>query len=419
MKYSFDSDALRRRSKKRPKRGLVLLASAIIGLSLFIYAITPNSATSNIAIPQDELKLPDIYVTELFKELTAPSPSYDEELGKYVETIDGKRVIYTLDHELQEAAEKVLARYSVPYGAFVAIEPETGRVLAMAEYSSKEQLKGFTLKADYPAASLVKIVTGAAALKTGEVTPDTVFRYEGNPYKLWKRKLNPKNKRRENNKDTFAGALGRSNNVVFGKVGVNNVGAERLRDELSEFGFNQELDFDFPLASSTAEVPDDEYQLARTSAGFGDVKISPLHAALIAAAVSNGGVMMRPWIVESVEDPEVGMIYSGAPQPMLRVASKKTSSQLAKMMRKTITTGTSTKIFYKYAKKLVRKVAISGKTGSLRGDAPPGNYEWFIGFAPEEDSKIAVAGLVVNQGDLWHIKGTYAAMTVMRKFFGL
>ncbi|PLX46167.1 MAG: penicillin-binding protein [Deltaproteobacteria bacterium] len=419
MKYTFDSPAFKRRGRRRPKRGLYLLASALIGLALLIYTLAPDSATSNIATPEDELRLPEIHVTELFKGLSCPSPTYDEELGKYIETIDKKRVVYTLDRELQEAAESVLARYSVPYGAFVAIEPETGKVLAMAEYSSREEVKGFTLKADYPAASLVKIVTGAAALKTGEVTPDTIFRYEGNPYKLWKRKLNPKNKRRENNKDTFAGALGRSNNVVFGKVGVNTVGPERLRDALGEFGFNQGLDFDFPLASSTAEVPDDEYQLARTSAGFGDVKISPLHAALIAAAVSNGGVMMRPWIVESVEDPVAGVIYSGAPQPMLRVAQKKTASQLAAMMRKTITTGTSTKIFYKYAKKLVRKIAISGKTGSLRGDSPPGNYEWFIGFAPEEGSKIAVAGLVVNQGDLWHIKGTYAAMTVMRKFFGL
>ena len=89
------------------------------------------------------------------------------------------------------------------------------------------------------------------------------------------------------------------------------------------------------------------------------------------------------------------------------------------MMSLTVSSGTSAKIFYKYARKLRRKVGVAGKTGSLTGSGPPGKYEWFVGFAPVDEPQIAVASLIVNRGDLWHIKGTYLAQAVMREFFGM
>jgi cell division protein FtsI/penicillin-binding protein 2 len=264
----------------------------------------------------------------------------------------------------------------------------------------------------------MKLVTASAALETGRIDPQTPVRYEGSPYVVYPRKIFPTSHRYENNVATFAEALGTSNNVVFAKVGAGLVGAENLERKLAQFGFNREIPFDFRLQTSRAAVPQEPYPMARTAAGFGDVYLSPVHAALLAAAVGNGGVMMKPYAVDRIEDAAGTVGYRAEPAVLGRCVSPETAKSVAEMMRMTVTRGTSTKVFARYARKLWQDVKIAGKTGSLTGDNPPGMYEWFIGFAPAENPKIAVASLVVNH-DLWHIKGTYVAQAVMREFFGM
>jgi cell division protein FtsI/penicillin-binding protein 2 len=340
--------------------------------------------------------------------------------GPYLEWVQNHKVVYTIDPELQELAQSVFERYKVPYGAFVAIAPKTGRVLALAEYSHIEpELKDFCRRSSYPAASLVKVIAAAAALETGEVTPATEVRFEGNPYRLYPRKISPANSSRENNIATIADALGKSNNVVFGKIGVDVVGADRLERTLEAFGFNRTIPFDFRLQTSRATVPAEPYPLARTAAGFGEVYVSPIHAALIAAAVGNDGLAMQPYVVDHMEDPYGAVVYRAVPTPFGRAVSAGVAAELAAMMEMTVTSGTSAKVFYRYARKLRRNVGVAGKTGSLTGHDPPGKYEWFIGFAPVDAPEVAVASLSVNQGDLWHIKGTYVAQAVMKEFFGM
>lgn len=340
--------------------------------------------------------------------------------GGYEQWVANHRIVYTLDPELQEQAVAVFERYKVPYGAFVALEPATGKILALAEYSAAEpDLTDFCRRSTYPAASLIKLVTASAALETGKVTPDTEFRYEGSRYRLYPRKIAPNNRWRENNVTTVAHALGKSNNVVFAKLGADIVGPERLLAELEGFGFNRELPFDFRLQESRATVPEERFSLARTAAGFGEVYLSPVHAALIAATIGNGGVMMQPYVVASMEGPDGKEEYRAAPAPLERAVPEAIARQVAKMMVQTVTAGTSAKVFRRYARKLRRQIGVAGKTGSLTGHDPPGNYEWFVGFAPVDDPQIAVASLVVNSGDLWHIKGTYVAQSVMKEFFGM
>ncbi len=395
--------------------GLVAAGFAFSLMARSIDGVPPN--TSQAAIDPAATKWPS--AAQIISYIDHPTPVADGE-GRLVESVGDFKIIYTLVPELQLRAEKLFSRYSVPYGALVALEPSTGRVLALAEYSAKdEDAGGLALKASYPAASLIKMITATAALETGRATPDTSFRYEGSPYKLKKRKISPKNKRREHNVSTLSDALGRSNNVVFGKIGADIVGQEGLLASLEAFHFNEAIPFDFPLQTSLATVPEEPYPLARTSAGFGDVYISPIHAALIAAAIANGGVMMRPYIVDSIEDVSGNLIFANSPQPLGRVTDEETAAKVAGMMTRTIRSGTSTKTFYRHARKLVNSVKLAGKTGSLTGDDPPGLYEWFVGFGPVKTPEIVVAGLVVNQGDLWHIKGSYAAMVLFREHFGL
>lgn len=356
---------------------------------------------------------------ELFAKLCRPSPV--NEGGKLVQRAEGRKITYTLDPDMQKSAENIFSQYKVPYGAFVALDPTTGKVLALAEYSASDpEMKSICMRATYPAASLIKVITSAAALKTGKVNPSTLVRFEGNPYRLSQRKVSPNNARNDRSVTTLTEALGKSNNVVFAKMGVNVVGAGGLQAELNDFGFNREIPFEFPLQKSTALVPQEFYELAKTSAGFGDVYVSPVHAALIAASVANGGAMMKPYIVESVTDASGNEIYRGAPEKLSQVIDPSLAATLAEMMKATVLKGTSSKIFNrKQFKKLVTNIGVAGKTGSLTGEDPPGRYEWFIGFAPTGNPRVAVAALVVNKSAVWHIKGTYTAAEVMREHFGL
>ncbi|MEW6487967.1 MAG: penicillin-binding transpeptidase domain-containing protein [Thermodesulfobacteriota bacterium] len=410
------------RERRRGRRRLAALVLGLLVLSGYAAGRlsprweTPGPLTGDLA---REMPAPDPaeVCRDILCDIPWPTPVPAPE-GGYEEWVGDHRVRYTLDPELQEQALAVFRRYRVPYGAFVAVEPATGRLLALAEYSHEEpELRDFCRRATYPAASLTKVITAAAVLEAGLASPETAIRYEGNPYRLYPRKIEPTNRSRENNVSTVAAALGSSNNVVFAKLGVE-LGAERLEDALERFGFNRAIPLEFPLQESRAAVPLERYPLGRVAAGFGGVYLSPVHAALLAAAVGNGGTMMRPYLVGSIEDGAGAVVYQARPEALARATTPEVAAQVRDMMVQTVTGGTSAKVFRRYARKLSREVGVAGKTGSLTGDDPPGKYEWFVGFAPLEEPKIAVASLIVNH-DLWHIKGTYVAQAVMKEFFGM
>lgn len=404
--------------KKKRKRAIFLLAAGLAAIyALFGGSAVPDAPQARIRENVEKIKTGPTSA-KILRQIDWPNPKATPN-GVYYETINGNNVVYTLEDDLQKGAVEVFKRYNVPYGAFVALEPDTGKILAMVEYSSQDPAcDGFCRRATYPAASLVKIISASAALQTGKYNPETEIRYEGNPYRLAKRKVSAANGRRENNVATVSKALSTSNNVIFGKLGIA-AGAVRFQKALDDFGFNANIPFDFRLQKSSAAVPEDDYLLARAAAGFGDIYVSPIHAALIAAAVGNNGVMMRPYMVDYIDDAKGNTIYKASPAPMGRPMSKKVAKQIAEMMVGTVTHGTSSKIFYKYARKLRKNIGVAGKTGTLTGDDPPGRYEWFIGFAPSDDPKIAVASLVVNDLELWHIKGSFVAQAVMKEFFGM
>lgn len=420
----MDTEEKSQRLGSFKRRKIYAFAAAVAFLACVVviasHALVDSTPVNSGAQPQAAEQRPKpTAVTAALAKVALPTPTSDAS-GKLTQSIDGLKITYTLDKSIQKLVEGIYAQYKVPYGAFVAMDPTTGKVLAMAEYSASEpEARGLCLRATYPAASLIKVITGAAALKTGKVRPDTMVRYEGNPYRLTERKVSPKNEKRDRLVSSLTEALAKSNNIVFAKMGINIVGAQGLESQLNDFGFNREIPFEFNLHKSTAIVPSETYPLGRTAAGFGDVYLSPLHAALIASSVANGGVMMKPWIIEKVEDAGGNAVYTGEPEKLSKVLEPELAKTLSEMMTATVAMGTAHKVFNRYAKKLITNISVAGKTGSLSGDDPPGRYEWFIGFAPRENPKIAVASLVVNQGKMWHIKGAYAAAAAMKEHFGL
>ena len=335
--------------------------------------------------------------------------------GKFTEEFESCRFIYTVDPSLQGCVKEIFRSYRPSFSAFVAMEPKTGKILALAEYArGNPNGSGIWQRASYPAASIFKLITAAGALEKGFLEYDSSVSFRGNQYRLGPQKLTASTKR--DRKTNFDDALGKSNNVVFGRVASKLLGSQTLREYSHAFGFNNTILFDFPLDASKAIIPEESYELARCGAGFGDVTLNPLHAAMIAGCIANRGMMMRPYLIAEIDNRSGEQLYQAKAEILSQPIAEKTAQDLGRMMQRTVEDGTASKIFNRYGKSLLKKISICGKTGSLSGDNPPGQYDWFIGFAPADDPRIAFAAMIINQ-QRWRMKGAFVAQEALKDFF--
>jgi peptidoglycan glycosyltransferase len=327
----------------------------------------------------------------------------------------GRRAELTLDARLQAAAAKVLRDYEVPYGALVAIEPSTGRVLAYVSHSSANPDAGDLARdPSPPAASVFKVVTGAALVDRG-LGPEQRVCYSGGAHRLYERDLGD-DPARDRSCATLAEAMGGSINTIFAKLADRSLPSGTLERYAEAFGFGHALPFDAPTRPSPAEVPADRLERARTAAGFWHMHMSPLHGALIAATLANGGAMPRPAMVERVLDAHGKPLYTHAPSAFRSVVSRATARTVGKMMVETVTRGTSRSAFHDpKGQPFLPGVRVAGKTGSLSSESPYRAYSWFVGYAPEDNPRIALAALVVNTPQ-WRIKSSYLAREALRNY---
>ncbi len=333
-------------------------------------------------------------------------------------TKNGNRITLTLDEELQKGIFALFRRFDPPYGIFVAMEPDTGRVLALVGYrKGGEADPTLPLKAVYPAASLIKVVTASAALEEGNISPEDEISYRGGIYRITRKGIHAKDGRGVPSM-SLEEAIARSANAVFGNVAVNYVGSETLARYMGKFGFGQPIPFGLPVESSQGEIPKDEYNLARTGAGFGEVYVSPLHMAMMMSAVGCSGEMPRPVLIDRVEDNDGNTLYESSPSKWRDTIMPETADALLQMMVKTIEMGTSHRTFGSpESTPLLQDMEVAGKTGSLSGWTPRMHFEWFAGVAPAGDPKLAVAALVVNDSR-GRIKGSYVGKEAFNTYFG-
>jgi penicillin-binding protein A len=354
--------------------------------------------------------------------LASPAPAADAPLGAmsldpvraaWIAPIGNSTAVLTLDPRLQARLQKYLASYRVPWGAVVLLEPRTGRVLAAVGHSEREPAaRDLPFRALAPAASVFKIVTSAALLQQG-VAPDAEVCFHGGKHRLAPGLLRD-DPRRDRKCYSLGEALGHSANVVFAKLAADGLSAPALRAEAGRFLFNAPIPFAWPVEVSRAEIPDDGFGLAETAAGFGAVRLSPLHGALIAAAVANGGTLVPPRIVASVDGAPAPA--AGAPHTVLE---PRVAAALADMMRTTVREGTARRAFRVdrvSTRSPLHGVDIGGKTGSLADKAPFRDNSWFVGFAGRGDAQIAVAAVVVNER-IWHVRATQVAHEALSAYF--
>lgn len=326
---------------------------------------------------------------------------------------------YTIDPDLQKAADKLLKSYKPDYGAVVMMDAGTGRILALSSFQKKGEVSNLALRGTFPAASIFKIVTAAAAMDKYNVNPDTQLLFNGGNHTLYKKNVMSDKINRWTQRMSLRSAFARSVNTAFGRLSLETLIPQDLEDYALRFGFNADIVSDLPFDQGVTEIPKEKsFHLAEMASGFNKVtRMSPVQGAMIAASVAEDGVMRVPYIVERARDADGKVVFQAEPMTAAVTMTPRGADKLKELMEATITQGTSRKSFRSLVRdRKFRELVVGGKTGSLTGDNPRGKVDWFVGYAMNENQKIAVAALTVNV-EYWTVKSSYLAQSMFRTHF--
>jgi peptidoglycan glycosyltransferase len=363
------------------------------------YGQTGVESSQNAVLAGDDSRL---FVTRLVDMLSNSDPK-------------GGNVQLTANAAAQDAAWDGLE--GLPgnaQGAVVALEPTTGRVLAMASTPTFDPNKlashDFGAVADLskelnadpndplinrgigttlPPGSTFKLVTAAAAIESGNYDADSQVP-GGYRFKL------PQSTTTVGNYDggncggrriTLTQALQVSCNVTFMSL-ANELGVDAMADQAEAFGFNDTSLEDLGGQAESLYPRDlDPPQTALSGIGQSSVTATPLQMAMVAAAIANDGDVMRPYVVDEVRAANLSVLDRTDPQSISKAISSTTAEELTKMMVATVDSGTATPA-------QIPGVQVAGKTGTAQSTAERPPYAWFVSFAPADNPQVAVAVLV-------------------------
>ena len=322
-------------------------------------------------------------------------PTFETEFSGRIAAIseDSKFVFFPTNIQIQRLASEIVKRAGADHIGLAVMNPKTGEVLALAGKSRSLEIP--EMHASYPAASLFKVITTATGVELGKIHANSLIQFRGSNYTLeqWNYFPSPS---RDNRNMSVEEALGKSCNPVFGRIALNYLSANSLQNTANRFGFNDNIFTDYNLDQSKAYIPNDDYGLSRTGAGFGQVTLSPIHAVTVMSAIANGGVLMKPRLVDRVVDTKGNILYKSQATSIRRVVEPKTANQVLEMMEATTLIGTSRREFTRGGERTL-PWRVAAKTGTLNGSNPRGLTQWFIAAAPISDPQIAVAIVTVNK----------------------
>ncbi len=333
----------------------------------------------------------------------------------------GDNVITTLDVDLQQVAWDALGERN---GAVVVMEPDTGKILAMV---SRPSFDPNTLAADwdslvsgdstqarllnraaqgvYPPGSTFKLVTMLAYIREHPDTwPDmefdcsgqfrhedyTISCYHGNAH----------------GHQTIRQAFANSCNGAFASLGLQ-LNLARMKELTDQLLFNAELPLAFAYSKSSYSMGADagSWEILQTSIGQGSTQMTPMHNAMITAAIANGGVLMKPYLVDRVESAAGEVWEKFLPESSGSLMSAREAQELSGLMRQVVTEGTGSAV-------RTDAYEVAGKTGSAEFETGKETHAWFTGFAPVDHPEIVVTVVVEESGS-----GGQVAAPVARSIF--
>ena len=321
-------------------------------------------------------------------------------------------------------------------GSVVALEPSTGKILAMVSAPSYDPnllashdtdvqgqawqqlrdepgspLTNRAIAERYPPGSTFKVITTAAALQAGMTDDEQLTAAP-------RMRLPDSTATLENYGGTPCGeaptaplreAFERSCNTAFVQLGIR-IGADALRSTADAFGFDASPEaIPLQVVESTVGPMADAAAVGMSSMGQKDVAVTPLQNAMVAAAIANDGVLMQPYLVDRIEGPDLADISSTAPQEQRRAVSASVAAKLTDLM-----VGAEE---FTQQDGAIPGVQIASKTGTAEHGADPRNtppHAWYIAFAPAQNPTVAVAVLVENGGDRLSATGGALAAPIGR-----
>ena len=368
---------------------------------------------------------------ELTGESTGVESVLDQLAGKERR---GNEVRTTLDIKAQRAA---LAALQGRRGAVVALEPATGRVRVMAStpsfdpnelrdardtkvLSNGSALNRTTL-GQYPPGSTFKVVTAVAAIDSGKYTKDS--QVDGkSPKTISGAPLNNFNNE-QFGRIPLTEALTNSVNTVWAEVGVE-VGRETMQDYMERFGFYDRVPVDLPDEErgrsgvqvagrkGFVKVTSGAVDLGRVAIGQGGLLATPLQMAQVASAVANDGKLMKPTLTDRVVDRDGRTVEDIEPETESEVMKASTAREVGDMMAGVVREGTGTAA-------ALEGISVAGKTGTAERDIQRGiNTPWFIGFAPRENPKIAIAVTLESERGQGGVLAAPIAKQVLQELVG-
>lgn len=395
--------------------GAVILTVSLVGIVRTKTEVTPEDLIKNKLNTRTQIAQT---LKPYFDKMERPLEVDIEINGQSYEKA---RVQYTLDPELQKEAERLLRSYRPDYGAIFMFDAESGEVLAYAGQfrDSEEEKFNLLAHAGYPAASLFKLITATAAIDKAGVSPDHKIHYNGGAYTLYKRNVLSEQVTRWTNVISLRDAFARSINTAFGRLSIENLEPQDLNDYAERFMFNQQIPADFPIEMGSVTVPDSKgYELAEIASGYNrHNSVSPAQAAMLAGAVINHGVMNIPFMVKHIYSQKGELIYSGEPLEKGAIMNPASAEKVKALMERTVTSGTSRRSFKPlFRNSKIDIVEVGGKTGHLAGTNPQGRTDWFIGYAANDERKVAVSALTVNK-KFWTVKSAHLGQVMFQKYF--
>ncbi|MEY2634322.1 MAG: hypothetical protein RIS75_262 [Actinomycetota bacterium] len=344
----------------------------------------------------------------------------------------GGVVTLTLNAKMQKVAFNAMAGRA---GSVVALDPATGEILTLVSTPSydpttlsinqpasvrkayealladpKEPMMNRPLTKTLPPGSTFKLVVAAAALASGKYSADTLI---PGPATI---KLPNSTKRLGNwqgtacspsGKVTLRRALEVSCNTAFAWLGMQ-LGADAISAQAEKFGFNQS--FTTPLVSASSVFPAglDDAQTAMSSIGQFDVRATTLQMAMVTSAITNNGVLMKPFLVKDIRTSELGLLESTSPINLGQAQDPAQSKALLDMMRSVVTDGTA-------SSGLVKGVLVGAKTGTAETGTTALPHAWFVATATYQGRSIVVAVVVENGGGETEVSGNRIAGPIAAK----
>lgn len=350
-----------------------------------------------------------IEATANFQLLTSHANIIDEIINDFRGRKNpGDTVISTLDSRLQDAAYSALGDYQ---GAVIVMNPKTGAILAMTAKpdfdpnrlaeewdamisdSSSSQLLNRATQGLYPPGSTFKIVTSLAYFRkyhtftnfsyncTGafEIGNTTVHCFEG----------------AEHGEEDYISAFAHSCNTAFSQIGLD-LGASRLTSTAESLLFNEEIYSPLNTSKSRWSLTGESggQELVQTAFGQGKTLVTPYHMALIMSAIANDGAVMKPYLIDRVENGAGRVIKKTRPRRYTQLITGSEAAALKTLLAAVVTDGSARALSD-------RGYEVAGKTGSAeytKADGSLGTHSWFVGYSGGNDPDLVICVLAENGG---------------------